>query len=324
LIPEKPFQAGPFFYLYRGMHMKKRTWIIALLFGLLAGCGRSSKDGERLREFANELYNRELYVQAVREYQNVIDNDAVHGEQKANITFTIGQIYFERLHDYENAMAAFLKLKSLYPKSPLIPQADQRIVACLERLERPADAKQALDEATGVAPAEGRAMPGKIIAKIGDRPFTSGDLAYKIKQLPAALQDRFKDRQSRLEFLRQNLATELFYDAAKRKGLENDKDVVEAAFQTRKNMMVQKYLEQEISGQIRISSGDVQTYYRANSDRYAEKDAKGKVKRVKPLEEVRQQAAEDLAREKQMEAYRVLIERMMTAEKVVVYDDLVE
>jgi hypothetical protein len=248
----------------------------------------------------------------------------VDRNQRANITWVIGNIYFERLHDYENAMAYYLKLKTLYPESELGTQADQQIVACLERLQRSADAKQALDEATGVASPSGKSMPGRVIAKIGDRSVTSGDLEYQIRQLPDYLQNQFKDRKARLDFLRQFLATELFYDAAKRKGLDSDKEVVEGTFQTKRNLMVQKYLEQEIAPQIRISSGDIQMYYQANQDRYAEKDSRGKTKRIKPLEEVKKQVTDDLVREKQTEAYQQLMQRMMTAEKVVIYDDLVE
>lgn len=297
---------------------------IVLLFAGCSGGGHSAKEGEKLREFANELYNRELYSQAVREYQHYLDLYKADDSQKANILFVVANTYFERLHDYENAMAYFLKLKTLYPGSPLVSQADQQIVACLERLNRSADAKQALDEATGVAAGQKKSMPGKVIAKIGDRSVTMGDLEYQIKQLPDYLQNQFKDKKSRLDFLKQYLATELFYDAAKRKGLENDKDVIEASFQAEKNLMVQKYLEQEIAPQIKISSGDVQLYYKANQDKYAEKDAKGKTKRIKPLEEIQKQVAEDLVRDKQQEVYRQLIQRMMTAEKVSVYDDLVE
>jgi len=311
----------------------KNLWKGILSFSLVAslffisGCsggGRSSKDAEKLREFANELYNRELYAQAVREYQNYLDFYKVDDSRKANITLVIANIYFERLNDYENAMAYCLKLKTLYPKSPLISQADQQIVSCLERLQRSSDAKQALDEATGVASGSNKSLPGRVVAKIGDRSVTSGDLEYQIRQLPEYLQSQFKDKKSRLDFLRQYLATELFYDAAKRKGLENDKDVIDASFQAKKNLMVQKYLEQEIAPQIQISGGDVQMYYKANQEKYAEKDAKGKTSRIKPLEEVQKQAAEDLVREKQREAYQQLIQRMLTAEKVTVYDDLVQ
>jgi hypothetical protein len=306
------------------------TWAFLGLIAVLvlnsgrSPAGRSQAEGEKLREFANELYNRDLYPQAVREYQNYLDLYKMEDSQRAGILLTIANVYFERLHDYENAMAYYLKLKTLYPGSTLSPQADPQIVACLERLQRSADAKQALDEATGLASGPGKSMPGKVVAKIGDRAVTSGDLEYQIRQLPDYLRSQFKDRKSKLEFLRQYLATELFFDAAKRKKLEDDKDVIEASFQAKKNLMVQKYLEQEIAPQIRISSGDVQMYYKANPDKYAEKDAKGKTVRVRPLGEVQKQVTEDLVREKQQEAYGQLIQRMMTAEKVAVYDDLVD
>jgi len=294
----------------------------------ISGCspgGRSKADAEKLRAFANELVNRELYSQAVREYQNYLDAYDADDEARANITYTVAGIYFERLHDYENALAYYLKLKTLYPRSPMLPQADRQIVACLERLQRSADAKQALDEAAGLSPSgSGASQPGQVVARIGDRTFTSGDLRVRIRQLPEYQQNQLGDKTAKLEFLKQIVATELFYDAAKRKGLENDKDVIEAAFQAKKNMMVQKYLEQEIEGQIRISDGDVRLYYKANTDKYAEKDSKGKVKRTRPFEEVRQQAAEDVVREKQNEAVQDLLKRMMLAEKVEIYDDRVE
>ena len=40
--------------------------------------------------------------------------------------------------------------------------------------------------------------------------------------------------------------------------------------------------------------------------------------------EVRQQAAEDLLREKQQKAYEELLQRMMQTQKVEIYDDLVK
>ena len=42
------------------------------------------------------------------------------------------------------------------------------------------------------------------------------------------------------------------------------------------------------------------------------------------FEEVQKQVQEDYIREKQQQAVQQLLERMMTAEKVDVYDDLVE
>jgi tetratricopeptide (TPR) repeat protein len=295
---------------------------------ILGGCsktGQTSVSGEKVREYANALYNRELYPQAIREYQRYLDLYEVDDQQRANINFIIGNVYFDRLHDYENAMAFYLKVKHVFPESKILTQVDKRIVECLERLQRSADAKQALDEATSLQPERvPKSLPGTVVAKIGSREITSGDLKHHIGQLPEYLQSQFKDRKAKLEFLRQFVATELFYDAAKRKGVDKDNEVIEGTFQAKKSLMVQKYLQDEIAGQINISNDDIELFYKANKEKYVEKDDEGKVKRQKSFDEVRKEVAEDLLREKQQKAYETLLQRMMTAEKVEIYDDLVK
>ena len=304
-----------------------RYIILLIVFLIYNGCSNTKQpavDGEKVREYANALYNRELYDQAVREYQQYLDLYDVDEQQRANINFIIGNIYFDRLNDYENAMASYLKVKHIYPDSDVMTQVDKRIVACLERLQRSADAKQALDEATALEPESiVQSQPGTVIAKIGNREITSGDLKYAIGQLPEYLQSQFEDKQGKINFLQQYVATELFYDAAKRKELDQNKDVIEGAFQAKKSLMVQKYLEEEIASQVQISADDVDLYYRANKENYVEKDEEGNVTRQKPFEEVQQEVAEDLTYEKQQKAIDELLQRMMTAEKVEIYSDLV-
>ncbi|MBN2030340.1 hypothetical protein JW824_08855 [bacterium] len=308
-----------------------RSWFlwIALfvIFFIFFGCSNTrqpSVDGEKVREYANALYNRELYDQAIREYQRYLDLYDVDKAQCANINFIIGNIYFDRLNDYENAMAYYLKVKHIYPESDVLPQVDKRVVTCLERLQRTADAKQALDEATALEPESiVQPQPGTVIAKIGDREITSGDLEYAIGQLPEYLRSQFEDKQGKINFLQQYIANELFYDAAKREELDLDKDVIDGAFQAKKSLMVQKYLEEQIASQIQISADDVDLYYKANKEKYTEKDEGGDIIRQKPFEEVQQEVAEDLALEKQQKALDALLQRMMTAEKVEIYDDLV-
>jgi len=307
----------------------KKCLGVCLFYIIFAvGCSTDREpnvDGDKVREYANALYNRELYTQAIQEYQRYLDLYHVDIQQQANINFVIGNVYFERLYDYENAMAYYLKVKHIFPESNIMPQVDKRIIACLERLQRSADAKQALDEATSLEPESlEESRPGTVLARIGKREITSGDLKHRIGQLPDYLQSQMNDAEPKLEFLRQFVATELFYDAAKRKDLERNKEVIEGTFQAKKSLMVQKYLQQEIAQQINIENEDIELYYKANQDKYAEKDDQGNVKRQKPFNEVRKEVAEDLLREKQQKAYEELLQRMMRAEKVEIYDDLVK
>jgi len=305
-------------------HVKFSAIVLAFLMTLTAcsKTGSSAVDSGRQREYANALYNRGLYKQAVEEYRHYLDQRQPNAEETANIDYTIGQIYFERLHDYENALAAYLRVKHLYPESKLMPDVDRQIVACLERLDRSVDAKQALDEATALDPGQVQpSRPGTVLASIGDRKITSGDLDFLIAQMPSYVQGQFTQKAAKEDLLRNYIATEILYGAAKRKGLEKEKEVVEAAFEAKKNFMVQKYLAEELKDQVQVTPDDVELYYKANKDRYVEKDEKGKVKKQKSFEEAREQAASELGREKQKKAIDALLARMMTAEKVEVFSD---
>ncbi len=294
---------------------------------LAAGCSRKSASqlpAEKIREYANALYNRDLYQEAIEEYQHYLDYYPVKAQERASINFTIADIYFERLHDYQKALAGYLRVKHLFPESDLREKADKQIVACMERLGRSADAKQALDEATRLNQPEGEEnRPGEVLARVGQKEITSGDLDFRIKQLPESIQKDISGREARLQFLQQLVATELFYEAAKRQGLDQDKEVIAGAFEAKKSLMVQKYLAAQISQSMNVTPDDVKLYYQAHKDRYVVKDGAEK-SRQKSFQEAAEEAAQDLTRERQQKAYSDLLQRMIKSEDVQIYDDKVK
>lgn len=310
------------------MIQKQLKAIFLLTLGMLtftAACQKQSEpkpEGTKIRDYANALYNRQLYKQAVDEYNYYLDHYSVEGSEAANVNYIIGDIYFERVHDYENALAYYLKIKHLYPEATVMEEVNKKIVACLERLQRSTDAQQAMEETALLDPTQAKeSRPGTVVAKIGKREITSGDLEYEINQLPPYMKSQVTDKKDKLEFLKQYIATELLFDTAKRKGLDKDKDVIAAAFQAKKNFMVQKLVEEEVSQDVDIDESDVELYYKANQEKYAKKDENGKVTEMRPFSEVRTQVMQDLVREKQKEAYERLVQRMMRAEAVEIYED---
>jgi len=306
--------------------MVKYIFSLALVF-CLASCAKSPQNlpADRVREFANVLYNRELYKQAIAEYERYLHAYPLEDREQASISYTIGNIYFERIRDYESALSYYLRVQELYPTSELVKEAGKRVVECLERLQRSADAQQALEESTFLDTSQVRKKrPGEVIAKIGEREITTGDLEYEMKRLPPYMQAQIKDNSKRLEFLRQYVATELLYDTAKRKGLENNAEVVEAAFQARKNLMVQKLLEEEIASKVDYTDNDLDLYYRANWSKYTKTDSAGKNPQQLALAEAKPQVMQDYIREKQQQKYNELIDRIMRAEAVQIYDDKVQ
>lgn len=306
--------------------MKSRKVVVFLASALLiSACQNKSQpqfDAEKIREYANALYNQQLFHQSVAEYEYYLNHYDLDVKEQANLNYIIGDIYFERLHDYENALAYYLKIKYLYPESPNVTEANKKIVTCLERLERSADAQQALEETALLDPSQApKKRPGVVIARIGKREITTGDLDFEINQLPPYMKNQLKDKSKKAEFLKQYIATELLYDTAKRKGLERDRDVIDAAFQAKKNIMVQKLLEEEVAQNVSVKESDVEMYYKANQENYAERDKSGKIVRIKPFEEVKNKVMQDLIQERQKEAYDLLVQRMMRAEAVEIYED---
>ena len=298
-----------------------------LLIVFFIACSNSSQQnisGDKIREYANELYNRYLFEQAIEQYRFYLTHYNVNNNEQANITYRIGNIYFEKLHNYENALAEFLKIRSLFPESKIKSQVDKKVVACLERMQRPEDAEQAMKESVDLIPQERESRPGTIIAQIGDRKITQGDLDFEISQLPPEIRSQYGDSDKKLEFLRRYTATELMYDSAKRQGLDNDKEVLENVFQAKKTFMMQKLLQNEISKKVKIEAEDVELYYKANLNKYSEKDKDGNVTRQLPLSEIQSRVAQDLIQERQQKAYDELMASYLRAENVKIFDDLVK
>ncbi|MBN2245038.1 MAG: hypothetical protein JW755_04250, partial [Candidatus Aminicenantes bacterium] len=200
-------------------------WTAAVMsaFLLIVSCRqkeRGETKREKIREYAAELYNRYLFPQAIEQYRYYLDRISVDPEERANITYRIADIYFDRLHDYENALAEYLKIKIFFPEAAIRSEADKKIIACLERLQRPEDARQALSESADLEPPQRESRPGTVLAVIGDQEITQGDLDFEISQLPLEIREQFQNKEKKLNFLRRLVATELMYDSAKRQGLD--------------------------------------------------------------------------------------------------------
>jgi len=295
---------------------------------IFGGCAKEKKptvNGDKLREYAGDLINKSLYPQAIQEYQRYLDEYNIDSRERANVNYIIANTYFDRVKDYQQALAYYLKIKHLYPESSLMEEVNKKIVACLERLEKTEDAKQALDETVQYDQSKvQKKRPGEVIAKIGKREITQGDLDFEINQLPPSVRDQFRSKEQKLAFLRDYVATDLLYNTAKRAGLDKDKDVIEGAFQAKKTLMVRKLLEDRVANKVKVEDSDIQLYYDAHKDDYAEKDKDGNIVREKPLSEVRQQVAQDVSRKKYQDEYQALIERMIMAENVKFYENRVK
>jgi tetratricopeptide (TPR) repeat protein len=306
--------------------MKKNIYIFLSIFLLLLSISCSEHKNNQISEekklsLANNFYNNELYEAAIQEYLDYINNYDIDISRKSNSYFTIANIYFERLHDYQKALEYYFRIKYLYPESNLQDEVGKKIVNCLERLERFQDAQRVLNKETALFSDESNEpRPGEVLCTIGDKKITQGDLDFEINELPNYVQNQISTKEQKLAFLKQKIVQELLYDSAKRKGLDKDKEILESTFRAKKEIMAQKVFNEEIQKMINISEDDVELYFKANKDKYAEKDDKGNITRQKTFQEAAQLAANDLMHEKQEKAQAQLFDRLMKAQNVKIFE----
>ena len=306
-------------------------WYVAVVAGLVLGAACSEPSGERLssadvRELANAYYNRGLYRQAIAEYERYLSHATLDAASRANLYIVVADIYFERQQDYANALAWYMRVKHLTPGSPMVDTANKKIIACLERLDRPVDAQQALKEAASVIPeAVPESRPGEVVAVIGQKQITTGDLDHLIRRqmarLPAGLRSREVTRAERLNFLRQYIMVELLYNTARRRNLGEDPEILAEAFEMKKILMANRVQEEEIREDVRVTAADVELYYAQHKADLAEKDGDGNVVRERPLTEIREQVAQFVELQKRQEALNGLLDRLVQAEDVALYED---
>jgi len=268
---------------------------------------------ENQKKYVNALMEKGLHLQAVKEYQKLLDASNLSRRESANISYLIGNIYMEDLNDYDGALTSYLKVRIFDPKSPLNSETDQKIIECLERTGRSFAAQKEMDKLTLLKEPK-PVSRGMVVANIGKREITIEELENQINKLPAYLQEIYKTKPRQMEFLKQYIYTELLYDGAKRRNYDRDKDIIEQAFQIKRSLMVQKLIEEEIKDKIKVSDSEVKLYYESHKKEFVENE------KQKSLEEVKDKIIKILESEKAREAEKELIERMLKAEKVVIYE----
>ncbi len=308
--------------------MRHVMLILMISLTLLGGCQKADQprvSAKACLDLANAYYTNGLYQASVNQYLQYLNNYRPKPARVANTYFTIANIYFDRLNDYQKALEYYFKVKYLFPQSPLQKEVSKKIVSCLERLDRSQDAVRVMEKEAALDTAEiHKSRPGAVLATIGSHKITQGDLDFEISKLPPYLQDQFKSREKKKELLRQLILQDLLYESAKRQGLDKDKDVIEGVFEAKKALMANKLLQEELKNKVKIDPEEVRLYFKANKDKYAERDKKGKIVRHKTFAEVQQQVAQDLLAEKQQEAYQQLADRLMKAEDVHIYEQRIQ
>lgn len=229
--------------------------------------------GEGRRDLAGKLLSAGLKGKAIEQYELYLAEADLAPDRRAKIAFTLGTLSMEE-GDYEDALSWLYQVEMLDPKTELAPEAGSKIVACLERLGRFAQAQYSLDARSSLDKADRDEFKGdEVVARLGNDLITMEELDEAIDAMPEWMRTAVEDPAQKRAFLEQYVAEELIYQKAKRLELDKDPSVRKQAERATRQLMIQKVLEDEIKAKVKISDDEVDLYYRAHPDRYGEKEA---------------------------------------------------
>ncbi len=150
----------------------------------------------------------------------------------------------------------------------------------------------------------------KVVAQVGKREITLTELEGEIQKLPPGISVNFKEKKQRVEFLRQYIGLLLLYDHALEKGFDKDPEVIRQTLETKKGLMVDKYLASEIPIPP-ISEAELKLFYGMNKEQL----------QGRKFEEIKEQIQFELIQQKKREAYNNLVAKLTQAEKVEIFED---
>lgn len=287
--------------------------VLLLFLGLvILGCNEQVPTEliEQYKQTAGELQDNGLYSAAVGEYQKILEFTTIDNGTRANINYLIGRLYFNDIKDYEQAAAYYIRARALDSEASFNTEASKNLISCLEKIGHSIDAQRALSKMTDVDATDEK--PGEVkVAEINGEPVWLKDIENEIQTLPPQMQQQFTGRQGKVQYLQSYVGRELMYRAAKRENYDNDPEIIKRQRQLEKQLLVEKYVLDNVIPNIKIDSTDVMNFYKANQD---------ELYNGAPFDSVKAQVFMDYQSEKTEAAFAEYINQMKEAQRVNIYE----
>ena len=291
--------------------LKKRIYpavFILMFLIIMTGCQKTDNASliEDYKIIAGELRDNKLYKEAINEYRVILSLEGLDNQQRGNINYLIGKIYFEDIKDYEKAAAYYLRARAYDSEGTFINEASRNLVASLEKMGHFLDAKREMGAVTDVN-TEPKDKNDVAVARIGGVPIWRSQIEEQLQNLPPEMQKQFMSREAKMNFVRQYVGMELMYHAAVREGFDRDEEIVKKKDMLLKQLLVEKFVVEKVMPEVKLDTMDVRNFYKANKDSRYE---------GAPYDSVKAQVFLDYQSDKANAAYSNYIAKLAEMERV--------
>ena len=247
--------------------------------------------GEARKQLALKLEKQELNDLAAAEWQDYLTVGRPNADEAAKIWYRIGTLY-QADQQYGKALAAYYRSEDFARIPDLSTDISRRIQESLESMGKFASLRDELAERVGVTDTKSDTHPSSdrsaVVAEIGPEKITLSDLDHRIEKtigrqlamtspdMPEEVLNRqkesllkpFSTTEQRERFLNQYLAEEILYREARASNLSDDPDVQAEIQEQTRAILAQREIDQAYEKDIKITEGDLKTYYDARIGDY--------------------------------------------------------
>ena len=150
------------------------------------------------------------------------------------------------------------------------------------------------------------------VAKIGDVTLTAEDVRVRFKNLPPSAMQLFQGPDGMKVFVEEMVKREILYLAAKQKGIEENDEVMKKLSDTKKDIVVTYFVDQEIKDAAMVTEKDVQNYYDSHKNEFTLEDSGGT---IMEFDRVKEAIARKVRAEKRKTAFNKVLESSMKSFK---------
>ncbi len=246
---------------------------------------------DQQKKLALKLEKQGLNTASANAWEAYIAGATPAHEDAARIWYRIGKLY-QNINEYEKALDGFYRSESFAKPGDISSEVARRIQECLESMGKFAALRYELADRVGMDTKAVEDKPDQkedpVVAEIGAQKIMKSDLDRMIEHrvdqqisqvapyLPEdqvnkkkeELLKQFGVNNQRQMFLNQYLLEEVLYRKARETRLVDDVKVQAVLKNMERSLLASKVIEKELAESIKITPGDVETYYEANKQKY--------------------------------------------------------
>jgi len=223
-------------------------------------------------EFEEETFMSELLAHGLpREAASTLEENISKqplSSRSTKLRKVLAEIYMNDLNEYEKALSELIFIRSFEPG--IASQTEKNIRYCMKRLGRVYDIERRKMLDVGVNPIKNNVASSTVI-RIGNK------AVYSVDQLNAKLDElkfpRDKLTNELLSALVARISQEILLKrAANRSGIKDTKEYLKHIKQFEENLILQKYLEEDVFKDVKISDADISSYIASNRNQFETDD----------------------------------------------------